>query len=97
MGGSGREREKEKNKTPKLLMGALRPWAKRETEGKSKRGEETDGFEKKKKEEEERIGEWRGKSFWGGGGGDWPSYTAQYDTHFSSLHTYSRDQGTGIF
>lgn len=29
-------------------------------------------------------------------GGDWPSYTAQYDTHFSSLHTYSRDQGTGI-
>lgn len=29
--------------------------------------------------------------------GDWPSYTAQYDTHFSSLHTYSRDQGTGIF
>lgn len=30
-------------------------------------------------------------------GGYWPSYTAQYDTHFSSLHTYSRDQGTGIF
>lgn len=30
-------------------------------------------------------------------GGAWPSYTAQYDTHFSSLHTYSRDQGTGIF
>lgn len=43
MGGLGREREKEKKK-PKLLMGALRPWAKRETEGKSKRGEETDGF-----------------------------------------------------
>lgn len=83
-------------------MGVLRPWAKRETEGKSKRGEETDGLEKKKKEEE-RVGEWqrgRGKSFGGGGlglGGDWPSYTAQYDTHFSSLHTYSRDQGTGIF
>lgn len=32
-----------------------------------------------------------------GVGGDWPSFTAQCDTHFSSLHTYSRDQGTGIF
>lgn len=57
----------------------------------------------KKDGTEERVGKKSERARGGGGGrgkelgGDWPSYTAQYDTHFSSLHTYSRDQGTGIF
>lgn len=64
------------------------------------RGETGDSEEKvivrDRERDKERDREESGKGGWELGG-DWPSYTAQYDTHFSSLHTYSRDQGTGIF
>lgn len=81
-------------KTTKATNG-FPPSPKRER-GRGQRDEEerkeiNKGRNVREEEEEEVEGGGRGL------GGVWPSYTAQYDTHFSSLHTYSHDQGTGIF
>lgn len=80
--------QRRKNKTSKATN--VCPPSLRKERGQRRESERQ--REREIKKERERSGE-GGREL----GGNWPSYTAQYDTHFSSLHTYSRDQGTGIF